>query len=233
MSERQTKENLTRVIDEEIRSFGLEYKQILTITSDNGQNMLSTVLEMKKLFCPGITGSLASILSKENALLGLPNHAEADNHTEAAEDVKEEEEEDEENGEDIHEDEQDIFPENDDFTEGYEGDTDNSVTVTDDDDEFTMDILESVRCGAHTAQLAVWDVLREYKTRLSNINKKCLRMHRRNNRQLFEFHKISLPPKACETRWNVWYLLLRYLKELEKNPFLSILKNNDPDIGKH
>nr|XP_029711156.1 uncharacterized protein LOC115256562 [Aedes albopictus] len=46
MTERQTKENLQLVIDGEMKEFGLEYKQVLTVTSDNagdgGKNFQST-----------------------------------------------------------------------------------------------------------------------------------------------------------------------------------------------
>lgn len=234
MTERQTKENLKNIIEQEMASFGIDYKQVLAITSDNGQNMLATVLELKKCFGPAVTGSLAVMLEKENAFLGtLAADDELDSDT-----VETEKDEDEqEHCDDVPECDLKTEEETDDFTEAQEaGDTNDNVYDEDDDDclfDDLLDILESVRCGAHTAQLAVWDVLRQYKTRMANINKKCLRMHHRKHRELFKFHKIALPPKVCETRWNVWYILLKYLKELEKSPMLGILKNSDPEIGKH
>lgn len=68
MPERQTKENLQRVIDEEMEVFGLEYKQILSVTSDNGINMLAAVRYMKQLMGDTVEGSLANILSQEYAI---------------------------------------------------------------------------------------------------------------------------------------------------------------------
>ena len=146
--------------------------------------------------------------------------------------------EEEEDGEEC---ETEIIPESDDFTEEpsdgskcdglLQADDGDYQEDIDDNEIINLDIMESVRCGAHTAQLAVWDVLREYKTRLSNINKLYLKMHNKANRQIFLFHKTALPPKVCETRWNIWYLLLRYLKELEGSPVLALLQNND--IGKN
>ncbi|XP_055549065.1 uncharacterized protein LOC129732305 [Wyeomyia smithii] len=55
-------------------------------------------------------------------------------------------------------------------------------------------------------------------------------MYHKENRQLFNQHKIALPPKVCQTRWNVWYILMKYLKSLEGTPFLALLQNKDPYI---
>lgn len=230
MPERQTQENLQRVIDEEIKIFGIDYKQILAITSDNGQNILAAVRCMKRLMGDALEGSLGSILRKEYSL--IVNSCTSENfQTPEQTEINSSDEE-----EDVPESELQMIQENDDFVEEPSNETrcDDILLEDDQDDQMiNLDIMESVRCGAHTAQLAVWDVLREYKTRLSNINKKCLKMHNKANRQTFLFHKIALPPKVCETRWNVWYMLLRYLKELEGTPFLALVQNNDSDIGKN
>ncbi|XP_058817764.1 uncharacterized protein LOC131681073 [Topomyia yanbarensis] len=225
MPERQTQENLQRVIMDEIKVFGIEYSQIVAITSDNGQNILAAVRYMKRLLGDTLEGSLGSILRKEYSLVANSCDSENIETPELTETFVRDEE-------DILECELQMVPENDDFVEDLSRtEYDDELCEDGEDDKMiNIDILESVRCGAHTAQLAVWDVLREYKTRLSNINKKCLRMHKKANRQMFMFHKTALPPKVCETRWNIWYILLRYLKELEGTPFLALLQTNDPDI---
>lgn len=231
MSERQTKENLEKVIEEEMNVFKLEYKQILTVTSDNGNNMLAAVRYMKHLMGASLEGeSLATLLRKEYEILqSIRGDDEVDTVGDAV-DVDLTETDLDTDGEGCK---LELLPEDDDFAEKIPNSDDTTpVEETLQDLEVELDILESVRCGAHTAQLAVWDVLREYKTRLSNINKMCLKMHHRANRQTLIFHKTPLPPKVCETRWNVWYLLLRYLKTLEGTPLLEILKTNDSEIGK-
>ncbi|XP_058828904.1 uncharacterized protein LOC131688557 [Topomyia yanbarensis] len=68
MPERQTQENLQRVIMDEIKVFGIEYSQIVAITSDNGQNILAAVRYMK-LLGDTLEGSLGSILRKEYSLV--------------------------------------------------------------------------------------------------------------------------------------------------------------------
>lgn len=179
MVEQQTQENLKRVIEEEMEIFGLDYKQILAVTHDNGANMLAAVRCMKRMMGKATEEFLASMLPRENALLcSTPADSESDSDSEEV---------------DIDENEIKVLPENDDFTENYTkpkcGD------AAPDDDHIDLDLLESVRCGAHTAQLAVWDVLRDYKTRLSNINQKCQKMHRKANRKHFTFHKTAFPPE--------------------------------------
>lgn len=227
MPERQTQENLQRVIDEKVKVFGIEYKQILAITSDNGQNILAGVRFWKRMMGDALEGSLGSILRKEYSL--DVNSCTSENDTSELTETNLLDEED------MPECELQMVPENDDFLEESSNDAVYDDTQLEDDQVeqiLNLDIMESVRCGAHTTQLAVWDVIRDYKIRLANINKQCLRMHNKANRQLFTFHKTPLPPKTCDTRWNAWYMLLRYLKELEGTPFLSLIQNNDLEIGR-
>ncbi|XP_058821052.1 uncharacterized protein LOC131683230 [Topomyia yanbarensis] len=166
MPERQTQENLQRVIMDEIKVFGIEYSQIVAITSDNGQNILAAVRYMKRLLGDTLEGSLGSILRKEYSLVANSCDSENIETPELTETFVRDEE-------DILECELQMVPENDDFVEDLSRtEYDDELFEDGEDDKMiNIDILESVRCGAHTAQLAVWDVLREYKTRLSNINK--------------------------------------------------------------
>lgn len=229
MTERQTKENIARVIEEELGVYGLDYKQILVITSDSGTNMLAAVRYLKQIMGDAVDVSLASLLRNEYAMIQsmrTPDTDIADNDAEEI-DGNEMDLDDENTSEQSME----TLPETDDFNEEQIG---TSIVVEQPDDgDFNMDILDSVRCGAHMEQLCVWDVLHEYKPRLSNINKICQKMHHKAHRQTFLLHKMPLPPKVCETRWNIWYLLLRYVKELEGSPFLEILKTNDKEIGNY
>lgn len=230
MHERQTKENLAKVILQELNTFGIDIEQIFAVAHDNGANMCASVRLLKSLSHPVSCEevSLSSMLPKEFKMLDEYDHEDL-LQTDSVEDTFNEETDDTETG-DFTENITEQNEDQDDFVNGQDGTADFSIY---DDGIEEFEFLNSIRCGAHTAQLVANDVIKLYKSRLSRINKKCLAMHRKTNRELFILHKIPLPPKVTETRWGVWYILLRYLQVLGTKPFLAILQSQDPTLSKY
>lgn len=227
MTERQTAINIKNVMEAELSAFDIDLKQILAITSDNGTNLLAAVRELKQI-----------LVSKKNDVgvqLGLMMPDQLALLTAIAEDNCCDDEGTDDDGNDNYEkvdceevEELDDFVEDENLNNAIICSSMDHSDIDDDD----IEILESVRCGAHTAQLAVWDVIKNYKKRLGNLNKKCIKMRHIANRKLFVLHKIPLPPKVNETRWNMWYVLLKYLQSLKESELLSMLANQDKDYSK-
>lgn len=218
MVERATKENVKQILCDVMTEYGINIKQVLSVAHDNGQNMVASVKLLKKMVHPY---EEYPFLKAERELL----NEFATTHSETSESDEEECEE--------------LEPDcivneiNDDFEGGQQGTAEISAEDDDDEEMFDVDLLDSTRCAVHTAQLAVWDVLKHYKTRMAAINKIGITMRHKLHRQLFTMHKVPLPPKVVETRWNIWYLLNKYFKDLKGHPILEMLKNQDSSIGKH
>lgn len=226
MVERQTKENLKAVIERELLEFGLIWAQILAIAHDNGANMCACVKLIN-----AIIRALANMTLPQGCLVDKDfpesnQQADVEAYTEPDTDPDTDSEEDEvgDSGD------EEIL---DDFCEGASGDFDAEDTATEDEEDFPIDLVQSQRCGAHTAQLAVWDVLAKYKPRLQKINKICIKMRHKEFRQLFTGYKVPLPPKVVETRWNVWYLLLSYTASLMQTPLYPVLVAQDATLGEY
>ncbi|XP_062710729.1 zinc finger BED domain-containing protein 4-like [Aedes albopictus] len=223
MIERQTKENLKHVMDNEFQEFGIAKNQLLTVAHDNGANMVASVQLLKRLVDSNDDDqgpSVGAIVRKEKAMI--------DAHVGGcSSDI---------NDDDLGDDDESSWIKDGDELTTDDFDADHELVDhafqddTDDNDLIELDLIESTRCAAHTAQLAVWDVLKEYKGRLAMINKVCIKMRHKAFQQLFHMHKYPLPPKINETRWNVWYIVLKYLLDLRESPFLSILANTDASL---
>lgn len=231
MTERQTAINIKSVMEEELAKFGIDKKQILAITSDNGTNMLAAVRELKQILMSkknDVGVQLGSMIPDQLALLAaIPGD----------EPIEEEMEDGDDNIEDglmnFEEDEEmDDFVVNETKPESDANIACSSMSHGNTDDD-EIEVLQSIRCGAHTAQLAVWDVIKHYKKRLGNLNKKCIKMRHIANRKLFVLNKIPLPPKVNETRWNMWFVLLKYLLSIKESELLSMLENQDKDFSKY
>lgn len=224
MTERQTAINVKNVMEIELGNFGIDENQVLAITSDNGANLLAAVRELKQILMSkknDVGIQLGSMIPKQLALLAaIPG--------DVPEDIEEMDDEFDDGEDDLMnlecEEEMDDYVANETEPDSYA-----SYDDTEDED---LEILESIRCGAHTAQLAVWDVVKHYKKRLGNLNKKCIKMRHIANRKLFVLNKIPLPPKVNETRWNMWFVLLKYLQSIKDSELLSMLENQDKDISK-
>ncbi|XP_021694315.1 zinc finger BED domain-containing protein 4-like [Aedes aegypti] len=222
MIERQTKENLKAVMEHEFDKFKILRKQLLTVAHDNGANMVASVKLLKRLVDEGDDDhgpSVGSTVQKEKAMI------DAYLNTCSNEDV--EYDLDDEN-------EQPWIDEGGEMSaDDLDTDSDhdiNDVNEVEDEEIIEMHLIESTRCAAHTAQLAVWDVLKQYKGRLAKINQVCIKMRHKEFQQLFHIHKYPLPPKVNETRWNVWYIVLKYLLDLRISPFLPTLEKTDASL---
>ncbi|XP_058835212.1 chromatin-remodeling ATPase INO80 isoform X2 [Topomyia yanbarensis] len=165
MIERQTAENLRIVLEEEMSFVGIKYEQVIAVAHDNGANMLAAVKNLKMIMhcCQNNEDvPLCSILPDENVVLG--------NYDAKDDDYIESEDDDEQ----YSDDDSDSSCFNDDFDTAYktvEQLTGNAAAICDTSNDSDLVLLESIRCGAHTAQLAVWDVIKPFKTRLHCINK--------------------------------------------------------------
>lgn len=222
MPERQTKENLKTVIESELQKLAVLWEQILAIAHDNGANMCACVRLINSILrkLVGIELPQTSLVEKPpNALEEQPSNDEED-------------EEEDESGHDEVDDSNDAEIV-DDFCDEVDNLEKRDTTDEEDDEEFDLmlDSIQSVRCSAHTAQLAVWDVLTSYKPRLQKMNKLCIKMRHKEFRQLFTGYKVPLPPKVVETRWNVWYIVLSYLKALMTSPLYPVLLAQDATLG--
>lgn len=203
MVERATKENIQRILSNILEEYGISVEQVLSVAHDNGQNMVASVKLLKKLINTNddTVADEPYCLKAEKELLDEFSENNSENAT--IEECDEINDESEENIEEIE------F--NDDFNDGQPGTGEINSNNDDDENLINVDLLESTRCAVHTAQLAVWDVLKSYKPRMAAINKIGITMRHKLHRQLFTIHKVPLPPKVVETRWNIWYLLNMYV----------------------
>lgn len=219
--ERQTKENLKALIEEVLRNFGIKLSQVYAVTHDNGANMVASVAEMKKslehanIDLSSLVDNCFEDTEEVNVDLavmdddGLP-----DEHIEAEDAESESDEED-------------------DFTSGKDEGPETTAIPSASADPFDtsmQDILGSVRCAAHTAQLAVWDVIKPYEKRIRKIQKLVIKLRQREYSKFTKQHGAHLPPISNKTRWNSTYLMLKSL--LKQKSFFNTLKKAYPEIGK-
>ena len=71
MNERQTQDNLVKIILQELSTFGLDIQQIFAVAHDNGANMCASVKLLKKLSEPASEDevSLSNMLPAEFQML--------------------------------------------------------------------------------------------------------------------------------------------------------------------
>ncbi|XP_065080637.1 uncharacterized protein LOC135703371 [Ochlerotatus camptorhynchus] len=216
--ERQTKENLKTLIENVLGDFEVKLHQVYAVTHDNGANMVASVSEMKKsLEKPNIDLKFLTDQSFEDTCdedIDRPDTVDgADEQIEADDADSEADDED------------------DDFNNGKDGRNETTETPpvsTDPFDASMQDILGSVRCAAHTAQLAVWDVIKPYEKRIRKIQKLVIKLRQTEYHKFVKQHDAHLPPISNKTRWNSTYLMLKSL--LKQKQFFSMLKKAYPEI---
>ncbi|XP_065094621.1 uncharacterized protein LOC135715150 [Ochlerotatus camptorhynchus] len=211
--ERQTKEHLKKLIEDVLSDFGVKLQQVYSVTHDNGANMVASVGEIKKMF------ESAHIKVYDTY---LDNASQIDDDTSDSEDQRMDESIDEDDNSD---------DENDDFVNGKDGDNviSEAIPVADDSFDVNMsDILGSVRCAAHTAQLAVWDVVKPYEKRISKIQKLVVKMRQREYYKFTKLHDAYLPPLSNKTRWNSTFVMLNSL--LTQKSFFTMVKKSYPQV---
>lgn len=206
-----TAEYLSSILLQVLDEFEIDLSQVINITTDNGSNMLGMVKDL------------------ENKLFGVTNHQEDENNPN--EDIAAQSRSDGET------------QTNDEMTEKEIQDVLNEDELTDDDalkilfDDSTMyeELLEklvsdmrkrsgnhhlfmsSIKCAAHTLQLAVNDALKLLGKNDLNIISLCrvvakfIRLQSTKN----EMHKVGLssilPKLDVETRWSSTYLMVSFL----------------------
>ncbi|XP_058827404.1 uncharacterized protein LOC131687342 [Topomyia yanbarensis] len=156
--ERQTKENLKLTIEEVMEQFGIAHQQLYSVVHDNGANMIATVKLLRKMMETETTdeSSMHNVLFDQSEVRTF------------FEDQNQDECDDIDICEDSEEDQAKCCDENDcddidDFCEGKDGEENTPEAKQNNEDKFgdlMREILDSTRCAAHTAQLAVWDVFR-------------------------------------------------------------------------
>lgn len=153
LKDRHTSNYLKNIILEVLTEYNIDLKQIFTITTDNGANMVKAVKDL-------------------NAIC------------------------DDESSDDE-----------------YETGEENHVDI-----DFTMDNITNVRCGAHTLQLCVLDVLKSKEMRnfMENLRTVAKKLRTQAYMNLFEKGKYKMPIIDCPTRWNSSYLMLERLMELKE-----------------
>ncbi|XP_058456877.1 uncharacterized protein LOC131434241 [Malaya genurostris] len=225
MHSRQTKENLKDVIMNTLAEYSVDMKQVYSIAHDNGSNMVATVkvlkemLEKSSLENPSINLLVAN--EEVRYIFELPDEMqnaesfesiEIDNCSTTSDDTVQ----------------------CDDFSEDKQEETKFILSNIDDGECWRMEeILDSTRCAAHTAQLAVWDVVKPYQERITKIQKIVVKLRHREYQKIFKIHNAHLPPIANDTRWNSKYLMLSSL--LNQRQFFNLLKTvfPEPDLTSH
>ncbi|XP_058811656.1 uncharacterized protein LOC131676542 [Topomyia yanbarensis] len=215
--ERQTKEHLKSLIEDVLSDFGVTLSQVYSVTHDNGANMVASVSEMKK--------SLESSNIELSSLVDGYIEGANDERNDVADIDVEQTDEQIETG-DVEETED----ENDDFINGKDGgnDTVEASQVVDPFDVSMQQILDSVRCSAHTAQLAVLDVIKPYEKRIVKIQKLVIKLRQREYLKFVRQHDANLPPISNKIRWNSTYLMLKCLQK--QKTFFNILRKSYPEI---
>ncbi|XP_058827097.1 uncharacterized protein LOC131687071 [Topomyia yanbarensis] len=158
MIQRQTKENLKIVMEEVMLVYGLSSNQLLTIAHDNGANMCAAVKLLKLTMennSKYTSEPLSTMLPQESNILksAIDGSFTAEKESDDERTLSDEDEGDwnDENLQDIG----DAFDNEQEGTINY-----NFDQSADEENSVDLGVLNSVRCGAHTAQLAVWDVVR-------------------------------------------------------------------------
>lgn len=168
MKERHTAEYIKKNLLQILKCYDIKLKQIYTITTDNGSNMIKTI----------------SLLNEEE---------DEDDEIEAEENVV------------VHEDLMTAVHGN--------SSSDNDTFIELSNEEISV---TSVRCAAHSLQLAIHDVLNE-----KNLAKKiakyryiCKKLRNTNILMQIKGNKLKKPKIDCPTRWNSTYDMLERLLEL-------------------
>ncbi|XP_029725293.2 uncharacterized protein LOC115265169 [Aedes albopictus] len=217
--ERQTKEHLKSLMEEVLSKFGVKLNQVYSVTHDNGANMVASVTEMKK--------------SLELSNIELSTLVDTSCFDDNCEDDKDLSDTDDDDWQAYQNEPADSDSEsddaNDDFNHGKEGDELRENTPEADPFDNSMQhVLGSVRCAAHTAQLAVWDVLKTYDKRIKQIQKLVVKLRQREYYKFAKQHDAHLPPISNRTRWNSTYLMLKSL--MKQKSFFNMFKKAFPEI---
>ncbi|CAG7785247.1 unnamed protein product, partial [Allacma fusca] len=103
--------------------------------------------------------------------------------------------------------------------EPNEDDTEDSITVTETAaiDNFTIPWLKTMRCAAHTLQLAVWDFLKPKHIQALIVKARCLvrKLRIPSLRYMLKSRKLAIPQIDVTTRWSSTGIMIENLLKLE------------------
>ncbi|XP_062549817.1 uncharacterized protein LOC134214469 [Armigeres subalbatus] len=214
----QTAAKLKETIEQEVlKVYGIQPEQILTVTHDNGSNMIASVARLRD----SLTEDEKPFMQDEiRAVEAVYQVTESYRRIDLA--AMDEAMDDNENNNESADNDLSVEDES-----GIDCDSEEneSEDILDDSEEL---MLEGTRCAAHTCQLAVWDVLKKHEAGI-NVVKKLVKMTRQSKyKEMFVEHKASFAPISNATRWNAVYLMLKALRE--QKPFYLMLENKFPEL---
>lgn len=108
-------------------------------------------------------------------------------------------------------------------------DEDNSDDQQNNIETLLASIGNSVRCAAHTLQLAVHDVLKDYEGQLKSIVSVVKKLRLNRYRRLFSANLQKIPCLDVITRWNSSYIMIKCLTDQQE--FIKGLIENDDEIA--
>ena len=216
LSQRHTSVNLCKEVKSVLREFGLSLDNVYTSTHDNAANMVALIRELNR------EGNGEEDDDSEG-LDGVDSEGNEDRDEEAEEGGGEEEIDEETRMED------DVGDE-DESMETYEKCADERLG------EETLQLLgvSSVRCGAHTLQLALNDALGSREKRTIAKARRLSKYLRKPSVWRLLKCKGKKPILDCATRWLGVFYLLRRLIELKEaiTQFASEIKMKNGQFAK-
>lgn len=124
---------------------------------------------------------------------------------------------------------------------GSSGETDVGIFAEEEHDTIVEGMLDdmaliishtsvTIRCGAHTVQLAVSDACKAYQTELKKLSKIVVSYHNAKYKNFFDVSGGKYPSIPAPTRWNSTYLMAASL--LDQKEFFIKLGQEFEELGK-
>ena len=189
-----TSQNLTTKILQLFANRNLKIENVYCSTTDNGANMIKA----SELFAK----------AQKDAILNIPERPNYEQHEAEAESDSDDQDEDFElqSDEEIDDDMDDDDMNGDDPEEL-------SKELRDLEYELSTQICVTVRCVCHTLQLAVYDVMKNYKSYFNVIRRFVKNLRKSTHNDLFNHAAINKPPKDVCTRWSSTYNMIKCIVE--------------------
>lgn len=228
-----TADYLANVFQEVLAEYGIDLSQILTITTDNGSNMLAMVRNLENRMFEDCENDV----EMADVEMADSDCQAADSNEDANDDRDMQNFSDE-----LTEKEIEQILESEQFTD------EDALNIVFDDSSVYLDLLDklvaylrkrsgnhhlfitSIKCAAHTLQLAVNDALKllgaadKNSISLCRLVAKFLRLQSTRNEMHRANLKSILPKLDVETRWSSTYMMVRY-SNLNFLNFVSIILN--------
>lgn len=207
---------LSEVIRKCIEEYGCDMGQVISITTDNGRNMIKMIEHLNT--SDDSEGNLLEVCSTSDP--SLVNVSEAKEASECVVSFNDNEQDDDEITDLLHELDLVDKEEIDELLQSDENECDDEWTLIHLEEEELLQNLKAsiafintVNCAAHTLQLGVMDGLRSLDGKAKNVIRlarqvaKFLRKHSTINEIKKCGLKLKTPRLDCITRWNSIYLM--------------------------